>query len=414
LSVRGVLLGAFVVGLGFSITLSQTALALLTLRLLWRLRDPVVRADTRWPLWRPVVAFSGATILSALLSGHALASLGSSKSLLLVAALYVLVDALREPADANRFLLGLTAAGAAAAAVGLLQVGLCPPTDAPLTSPRWLYHRCERAHGFFSIYMTLAGVLLLFLLATLPRLLAGGSLLRRLAAPWLVMLWALIVTYTRGAWMGFGAGVLVMAATVRRGRWLLVTGLLVLVAAGFVAPRELRYRLLSMVDPDEAGVRERLFMWRSGLAMWRERPLVGVGPGEVKREYPRFALPEAVKKRTSHVHNTPLQILVERGVLGLAAWLVIWAAFFARCIGLLRRLPGEAVAERALVVGSLAAIVGFLVAGFSEYNFGDSEVVMVAWALMALPWAVERGAVERRAVERGTVEPAEPRALRGD
>jgi O-antigen ligase len=335
-----------------------------------------------------VAVFSGATVLSALLSGHVPASLEASKTLLLVAALYVVADALREPVAADRFLLGLTAAAAVAAGVGLLQVGLCPPTDAPLPSPRWLYHRCERAHGFFSIYMTLAGVLSLVLLATLSRLLVGGSYLGRLAAPWLLMLWGLIVTYTRGAWIGFGAGVLMVAATVRRGRWLLVTGLLVLVAAGLVAPRELRHRFLSMADPEEAGVRERVFMWKSGLAMWRERPLVGVGPGGVKREYSRFALPEAVKKRTGHVHNTPLQILVERGVLGLAAWLAIWAVFFTRCIGLLRRLPSEAAAERALVVGSLAAIVGFLVAGLSEYNFGDSEVVMVAWALMALPWAI--------------------------
>ena len=123
--------------------------------------------------------------------------------------------------------------------------------------------------------------------------------------------------------------------------------------------------------------------------MWRERPLLGVGPGGVKRQYERYALPEAFKKRTSHVHSAPLQILVERGVLGLGAWLWIWAAFLARAIGLLRRLPGEARAERALVAGSLAAIVGFLVGGLSEYNFGDSEVVMVAWALMALPWAAD-------------------------
>ena len=47
----------------------------------------------------------------------------------------------------------------------------------------------------------------------------------------------------------------------------------------------------------------------------------------------------------------------------------------------------EAVAERALVVGGIAAISGFLIGGLSEYNFGDSEVVMVAWAIMALPWA---------------------------
>ncbi len=112
-----------------------------------------------------------------------------------------------------------------------------------------------------------------------------------------------------------------------------------------------------MADPEEAGVRERVYMWRSGLAMWRERPVLGIGPGGVKREYPAYALPEAVKKRTSHVHSTPLQILVERGVLGLAAWLAIWAAFVIRCIALLRRLPSEATAGRVLVVGSLAAIV---------------------------------------------------------
>jgi len=36
------------------------------------------------------------------------------------------------------------------------------------------------------------------------------------------------------------------------------------------------------------------------------------------------------------------------------------------------------------VTGSLAAVTGFLVAGLSEYNFGDSEVVMLAWAVVAL------------------------------
>lgn len=390
MSVRGVLLGAFVAGLGVSITLAETALALLTLHLLWRLRDPAERAAARWPLWPPVLAFSVVTILSALLSGHPAAGLESAKGLLLVAALYVTADAVRDPAAAGRFLFGLTLAATVGAAVGLLQVGLCPGLDAPVPGPRWLYHRCDRAHGFFSIYMTLAGVLSLVLLATLPRLLPGAGELRRFGAPWLVMLAGLVATYTRGAWIGFAAGVLTVAATVRRGRWLLLALLVVLAGSALLAPHELRHRFVSMADPEEAGVRERVYMWRSGLAMWRERPVLGIGPGGVKREYPAYALPEAVKKRTSHVHSTPLQILVERGVLGLAAWLAIWAAFVIRCIALLRRLPSEATAGRVLVVGSLAAIVAFLVGGLSEYNFGDSEVVMVAWALMALPWALEK------------------------
>jgi O-antigen ligase len=133
-------------------------------------------------------------------------------------------------------------------------------------------------------------------------------------------------------------------------------------------------------------------MWHSAIAMWREHPWLGVGPGGVKREYHRFAQPEALKQRAGHVHNTPLQILVERGMIGLAAWLWIWAAFYGAALRLLRRLPVAAGRERALVAGSLAAITGFLVAGLSEYNFGDSEVVMIAWTIMALPFVVNREA----------------------
>ncbi|HEY3176887.1 MAG TPA: hypothetical protein VGK94_14115, partial [Candidatus Polarisedimenticolia bacterium] len=52
--------------------------------------------------------------------------------------------------------------------------------------------------------------------------------------------------------------------------------------------------------------------------------------------------------------------------------------------------PADAGRERALVTGSLAAVTGFLIGGLSEYNFGDSEVVLVAWTVMALPFVVER------------------------
>ena len=380
------LLTAFVVGLGFSITLSETALAFLTLLWLIRLRTPAGRAEARWPLGPPVAAFSAVTLLSALASGHPGEALMASKGLLLVAALYVTAGMLRDGAEADRFLAGLTAVLTVAAVIGLLQVGVCPG-PAPDRTPRWLYHRCDRAHGFFSIYMTLAGVLLLGLLVVLPRLLPGAGLSRSWRpVAWVVMLAGLVATYTRGAWLGFGAGALVVVAGVRRGRLVLLLGLVLLALAALAAPYQLRHRFTSMADPEGEGVKERVYMWRSGLAMWREHPLLGVGPGGVKREYPRYALPEAAKKRTSHVHNTPLQILVERGVAGLTAWLWIWVAFFGAGIGLLRRLPATAPRERALVLGSLAAAAGFLIAGLSEFNFGDSEVVLVAWTLMALPW----------------------------
>ena len=404
-TVRRFLLGAFVVGLGFSITLSETALALLTLLWLWRLRDPEVRRAQVWPLWAPVLAFSVVSVISALASGHAVHGLLASKGVLLAATLFVTADALPGSHAADRFLSALAVVSAGAALVGLVQVGLCPGPEPVDWWPRFIYHHCERARGFFSIYMTLAGILTIVVLAMLPRVMPGRGFRPASVLLWLTALAGLIATFTRGAWLGLAAGAVAVLPAFRRRGWialgalaLIFVGLLVMpseIRLRFLTLNELRHRILTMADPREAGIQERRYMWESGLAMWRERPLLGWGPGGVKREYERYARPEAFKKRTGHVHNTPLQILVERGLLGFTAWLLIWVVFYARAIGRLWRLDVSLIRERALVVGSVAAVTGFLVGGLSEYNFGDSEVVMVAWAVMALPYVVARGMESR-------------------
>jgi O-antigen ligase len=407
-ALRRILFAALAVGLGLSISLSESALAALTVLWIWRLRDPAVRRAQSWPLWRPVLAFSGVTVLAALASGYPAESLPYCKGVLLMVALYVTADALRGVEDGERFLTVLATAATVSAAIGLLQFGLCPSSAVETEAPRWLYlgrkwlwpshllyHRCYRARGPFSIYMTLAGILSLVLLVTVPRLLPGARRRLWFLPLWLIMLGGLIATFTRGAWLGFAGGVLSLLPASRRGRVVLVAGLVVLAVALVAGPPRLRQRALSMGDPEETTVKERIYMWRSAVAIWREHPWLGIGPGGLKREYQAYALPEAVKKRTSHVHNTPLQMLVERGVLGLATWLAIWIAFFIDAVRRLRRLDPQAVAARALVLGSIAAIVGFLIGGLSEFNFGDSEVVMVAWALMALPYVVSSEAATR-------------------
>jgi O-antigen ligase len=391
-ALRRALLVAFALGLGFSITLSEASLTLLTLCWLWRLRDAEYRRTVRWPLAAPVLAWVAVTLASASASGQVGASLFASKDLLLVLALYVTADTLEGSDSADRFLSMLALVAAAAALMGLVQVGLCPADPPSRAAARWFFHRCDRAHAGFSIYMTLAGVLNLVLLATLPRLLPGG-MFRRWAVPaWLVTLGGLAATLTRGAWIGFASGVLSFVPAARRRRWLLVSGLVVFALVALVGPPQLRQRFVSMSNPEDATLREREYMWHSGFAMWRQRPWLGWGPGGVKRNYASFALPGAGKTRTGHVHNTPLQVVVERGLLGLAAWLSIWVVFYARAIALLRRLPAGEGPQRALVMGSVAALTGFLVAGLSEYNFGDSEVVLVAWVVAALPFVVEREA----------------------
>jgi O-antigen ligase len=385
------LLAGFVLGLGFSITLAQAALALLALLWLVKISDPKAREDVRWPLWRPVLAFGAVSVASALFAPHPGEGLVACKKLLLVAALYVSVEEFDSAERAQRFLSALAFAVAGAALVGLLQVSLCPGPEADYGSPAWLYHRCARARGFFSSYMTLAGVLSLTALVSLPRLLLGTKFRTWLVFAWSATLAGLAATYTRGAWIGFASGLLALWPAARRRRWVLAAGFLVVGILVMAGPQHLRERVVTITDPNDVTVKERILMWRSGIAMWREHPWLGVGPGGVKREYRNYVLPEALKQRTGHLHNSALQILVELGVAGLLAWLWIWAAFFTETVRLLRRIPAAAIGERALVAGSIAAITGFLVAGTAEHNFGDSEVVMLAWVILAIPYGVARG-----------------------
>jgi hypothetical protein len=49
--------------------------------------------------------------------------------------------------------------------------------------------------------------------------------------------------------------------------------------------------------------------------------------------------------------------------------------------------------DRALAAGALAVLVSGLVAGLFEYNFGDSEYLMMFLFVMAIPFLLERNRV---------------------
>jgi len=389
---RTALLVALVIGLAASITLSQLALAALAAWLvLARLtgRLPAVQM----PLLGPLAVFAAWSVLAALGSARPLDSIMACKHLLNLGAVIVLVNALSDATLARRFATWLVVALTVTAVLGLIQVAACPGPDATAHAGalvgRFL-RKCARARGPYSIYMTLAGVLAIALTLTLPWLARLRGRVRWLAPAWTLMGASLALTYVRGAWLGFAAGALVTVAGLGRRGLVLAAALALLVTALLAGLPGVGARLRTIGDAADDTTRDRLAMLEAGRRLVAEHPLLGIGPGQVKHVYPRVAPPEALRRATSHLHNTPLQIAVERGLPGLAAWLWIFAAFLARGAVLRRRLPASAADDRALLLGALAAVVTFLVGGVFEYNFGDTEVLLVALAVMALPFALAR------------------------
>jgi O-antigen ligase len=241
-----------------------------------------------------------------------------------------------------------------------------------VSTARDLEHRIT---GPASHVMTFSGLLLpialmflvLWLHEPLRWILAAGTLLTT-AALWL--------TLTRSAWMGWLAAVLVLLLA-KRPRWIVFAAPLLVFFIDFM-PLPLFSRLISTFDTKQSSNFDRIRMWEGGVEMIKDYPVLGVGPANVKEVYPLYRKHDAPRFRIPHLHNNVIQLWAERGVLGLAAYLLLLGLFLRECIRGWRG-PNSRFAE----IG-IAVTVALTVAGMFEFNFGDTEVFFLMLDLFAL------------------------------
>lgn len=319
----------------------------------------------------PLAIYAAATLVSAVFSIDPWTSVIDSKQLVLLL-IVPMVFHLARGRNANLVLDTVLAVGAASAAYGIIQYGLLQYDSLG-----------RRPDGALTHYMTYSGTLMLVIGVAAARLVFGtrDRVWPALVMPALVV--ALSLTLTRSAWVGacVAVGVLFILKDLR------LLGLLPVVAALVfsLAPDSVTNRMVSMFDLRDPSNRDRLAMARTGSAMVRDYPLTGVGPAMIPKLYAQYRDPDAVQALNPHLHNVPLQIAAERGVPALA----IWIAFIVVLIyGLFRVFRSQK--DQTLAAAGLAAIFGMLAAGLFEYNFGDSEFLMLFLVLVTLPFAAAR------------------------
>ncbi len=248
----------------------------------------------------------------------------------------------------------------------------------------------ERVTGGLSVYMTYAGLLLLFV----PLLAGRGATRGRsdrarvtdlaLAAAGAL---AMVLSLTRSAYLGLGIAAIALALAVRPRVALAMP--VVLAAFFFTMPESVRDRFVSSFDPTDVTMRDRLVMWKAGGAMVADHPLFGVGPGRVKTLYPVYRKPGFVDPHPGHLHNNLVMIAAETGIPSLLAYLAFLVAFFRCAIRRLRAFRGAR--ERGVARGAIAAMAAVAVAGLFEYNFGDVEILMATLVVATLPFAGRTG-----------------------
>src|SRR5436190_1171896 len=243
----------------------------------------------------------------------------------------------------------------------------------------------QRPQGALGLYMTYSGLLMLVTCAAVSRVMFAKHHRTWAAVVLPSLLFALVFTFTRSAWVGacVGIGLLFLLRDFR------LMGLLPVALAAFLAlaPSGLTTRLYSTFSLKDPSNVDRVAMMKSGLHIIRDHPLTGIGPDMVGQVYPHYRDKHAVNQLNLHLHNVPLQIAAERGLPALGVWL--W--FIITLVrDFLRRRRS---ADPSLSNAGLAAIGAMLAAGLFEYNFGDSEFLMLFLVLVTLPYAVEQAPV---------------------
>lgn len=361
---------AFVAALQLSIAAAGillTATLALWAAVLLRRRE---RLDVPAMLW-PLAAYAAATLVSSAFSHDPATSFVDSKQLvlfLIVPAVYRLARGPRAHTVTNVII----TVGALSAALGIVQYGILE-----------FDHLGRRPQGAMSHYMTYSGLLMLVTCLAAARLLFHKTDRAWPAVVMPALLVALALTFTRSAWVGacVGIGALFILRDLR------LTAVLPVLAALFIAlaPPNVTDRIYSMFDLQDPTNRDRLAMVRAGARMIRNNPLTGVGPDMVKQVYADYRDENAVAEENVHLHNVPMHIAAERGLPALAIWigfLVIMARDLARKL--------KTSQAPYLAAAGLAAIAAMLAAGLFEYNFGDSEFLMLLLVLVTLPYAADR------------------------
>jgi len=377
----------------FSISITQIAAGLGGLA--WLLRTHITKTwqEQRWPLGLPFILFVLANLVAVINAYSTIDSYPELKKLLEFLIFFWVVNYVRENRlrDSLSTILILTAT--LAGLHGFYQ------------GWRDGLNIENRVEGTMSVYMTFAGLLMIVGMMGLGRI-----LFRRPRENWLwfaliVISICLLFTFTRQAWFGFLVGLMFLMFTWQRKATLIIAGLtlvFLLVYGNQIQSQilkettwkgktvsfsqQMKYRINRMISGQDETFAMRIALWRGGWEIVKDHPLTGCGFHCVDLIGEQYPDPSGHLNRIRGMHNNFVQLAVDIGFFGLSSWIGIWVCFF----GLLYRrakIQQEDSSSNWIIYGSTAAGLAFLAGGFFETNVYDSEVAMVLYFIMALPFA---------------------------
>ena len=240
-----------------------------------------------------------------------------------------------------------------------------------------------RVFSFFENPNSFAMILVMLLPVSLVTAISKPGLLRALGCIcFVVALAALLMTYSRGAWVGFAFSMCVLIILLRPALLPLfvIAGLLILP----LLPESIYNRILSSFNTSDTSISSRKPVYEATAKLIQDKPLWGYGLGS-------DAIKEAIEDSRRyrglspfiHAHNIYLQIWAEMGVFGLASFIAAMFCGFKNGARAIHRKLGSGPL-RCLIAALIAGVSGVLVCGIVDYPWSYPRIMLLFWIVFGL------------------------------
>jgi O-antigen ligase len=165
----------------------------------------------------------------------------------------------------------------------------------------------------------------------------------------------------------------------------LLTFLAIVILGGIFLPSKYTDRMKSIVDVNHPSNASRFAMWDTGLKMFIDNPVLGVGDNKVMEVYEHYR-PQKGETEHSHLHSNIFMILATNGILGFICWVGFFLMIFLKYLKYYKmNLPDE---YKLIVFGCILVLISFHVSGVFEWSYGDAEVFSVLFFILSIPFNI--------------------------
>lgn len=201
----------------------------------------------------------------------------------------------------------------------------------------------------------------------------------------------LVVTYTRGSWIGFAAGLAIFIALYS---WKLILPVTAAAPIALLAPT-FRQRLFSIFDGKSWTFVERLRLWKTGFLMFKDHPILGVGNGNYILRYNEYIKkhPELnIGKSNFSVHNSYVKVLAETGILGFIPYMLANVFFAGEIVSIYKN--SENNIARSVAMAYICSIASYLIQNVSNNMFFIPQVNAFYWIIGGIIIAYNNAAMQ--------------------